>query len=494
MLEDAEAMQTGRSRSEPMLSLSRDEALSVLRRRGAVIVLFALLCGCIAYGLSLLLPQSFVANTQVFVDPRTIQALESTPGQGQADGNGEILFVESQSQIVSSQSVLSRVVASQHLDQDPEFNGAASGGPFADFAIRGTQEAAPEPDTATRAAVAALAERVTVRRPERTFVLDIAVRARTAEKAARLANAVAQAYFDEQSDAHVAMARRANKALTDRLDELRDRVRQAEHRAQDFRRDHGLIGTRTQLISEQQLTDATTQLAQARSRVVQARSRLDEVRHLGSSALGADSPEAVLSPTITLLRGQQADAKRRLDNAMAQFGPRHPAVHDARSEMGGIDRAIAAELQRIAQSAKVEFQRATATEAAQRAIVDQLSSEASTATAAIVQLGEYEREIDVDKNLLNTFLSRAGETSELAEVNTSNARVISTAQPPRSRSFPPRGAIFLLLGFFGGLGLGTLLALWTASALARHAVPVGFDSDRPRGSPTRSRRTLDRTA
>lgn len=494
MFEDAEAMHTGRPRSEPILSMSRDEVVSVLRRRGPVIVLFALLCACIAYGLSLLLPQSFVASTQIFVDPRTIQALDSTQGQNQADGNGEILFVESQSQIVSSQSVLSRVVASQHLDQDPEFNGAASGGPFADFVIRGTHEAVPEHDTATRAAVAALADRLTVRRPERTFVIDIAVRARTAEKAARLANALAQAYFDEQSDAHVMMARRANKALTDRLDELRDRVRQAEQRAQDFRRAHGLIGTRTQLISEQQLTDATTQLAQARSRLVQARSRMNGVRNFGSPGVGDDSPEAVVSSTITLLRGQQAEAKRKLDNATAQFGPLHPAVHDARSEMDGINKAIAAELQRIAQSAKVDLQRATAAEAAQRKIADQLSSEASNATAAIVQLGEYEREIDVDKNLLNTFLSRAGETSELAEVSTSNARVISVAQPPRTRSSPPRGAIFLLLGFVGGLALGTLLALWTAGALARGAVRRHVEHDSSRTSAARSRRTMDRTA
>jgi uncharacterized protein involved in exopolysaccharide biosynthesis len=316
------------------------------------------------------------------------------------------------------------------------------------------------PELAERTALAALADRVTVRRPERTFVLDIAVRARTADKAAQLANAVAQAYFDEQSDAHTQMARRANKSLTDRLDELRGRVRNSEERADVFRRDHGLVGTRTQLVSEQQLTDANTQLAQARSRVIAAQSRIDEIRQIGAKANqpGA-SPEALVSPTITLLRGQQAEAKRRLDKALGQLGPRHPEVRDARAEVEGLDRAVTAELARIAQAARVELQRATATEAAQRKVVDDLSGQATSASSAFTQLGEIEREVDVNKNLLNTFLNRARETSELEQMNTNTARLISTAQPPSSRTFPPRGSVFAMLGLFAGLALGSGIAL-----------------------------------
>ena len=305
-----------------------------------------------------------MADAQIFVDPRSIQALDTNPSQ--PDANAEVLFVESQAQIISSESVLSRVVAANRLADDPEFAGAASqgGGLFAHFGLR-SDPAPADFSLAERNALTALADRVTVRRPERTFVLDVAVRTRTAEKAARLANAVAQAYFDEQSDAHSRMARRANKSLTDRLDELRERVRNSEERAGAFRRDHGLVGTRTQLVSEQQLTDANTQLAQVRSRVIAAQSRIDEIRRAGTpDAMPGTSPEALLSPTITLLRGQQSDARRRLDKALGQLGPLHPEVRDARAEVEGLNHAITAELARIAQAARIELQRATTTEAA----------------------------------------------------------------------------------------------------------------------------------
>ncbi len=465
MIEDGPTSRSGRPRFQTLATLNVEDALATVRRHAVLIASLGLLGGVAAYGTSFLIPASYVADAQIFVDPRSIQALDTQTTQ--PDANAEVLFVESQAQIITSESVLSRVVAADKLAADPEFNRAAIQGGDPGLGARlaerlglRTADPAPVPELAERTALAALADRVTVRRPERTFVLDIAVRARTADKAAQLANAVAQAYFDEQSDAHTQMARRANKSLTDRLDELRGRVRNSEERADVFRRDHGLVGTRTQLVSEQQLTDANTQLAQARSRVIAAQSRIDEIRQIGAKANqpGA-SPEALVSPTITLLRGQQAEAKRRLDKALGQLGPRHPEVRDARAEVEGLDRAVTAELARIAQAARVELQRATATEAAQRKVVDDLSGQATSASSAFTQLGEIEREVDVNKNLLNTFLNRARETSELEQMNTNTARLISTAQPPSSRTFPPRGSVFAMLGLFAGLALGSGIAL-----------------------------------
>ncbi len=447
MIEDATVVRTSRLKLQALAGLSVEDAQATLRRRWPVVAGAALLGAACLYGASALIPPSYVASAEIFVDPRTIQPLNSPPGQAE-DSNVEIIFVESQAHIIGSQSVLSRVVDSEKLNEDPDFTAGS----------------------ADRSALATLEDRVTVRRPERTFVLEISVKASTAAKAARLANAVAQAYFDEQAAAHAAAARRANQALTDRLDELRDRLHRAEERADAFRRSHGLVGTRTQLVSEQQLTDANTQLAQARSRVIAAQSRLDEVKRLTLPAGPSDtSPEAMMSPTITLLRGQQADAKRRLDKLLAELGPMHPSVRDAQFEVDGANRAVAGELARISESAKVDFARAKATETAQQKVVDDLSARSADASSAITELGEFDREVDVNKNLLNTFLSRARETSEIEQLDTGTARLISTAQPPRSRSFPPRGSLFAAFGFLLGLAAGLLLVL--IGEVRRTAVP-----------------------
>ena len=139
------------------------------------------------------------------------------------------------------------------------------------------------------------------------------------------------------------------------------------------------------------------------------------------------------------------------------------------------------ELGRIAQAARADLDRARSAEAAQRRLVDDLSRQTSDAGQAFVQLRELQREVDVNRNLLQAFLARSRETSELERVDTNNARIITVAQPPRDRVFPPRGVIMAVAGLVLGGGLGVGLALLAAllrggsgpaPALRRAAEPV----------------------
>ncbi|WP_232630412.1 GumC family protein [Methylobacterium sp. Leaf118] len=434
------------------------EVASWLLQRWSLIAVASCLCAFLTYGASLLVPPSFVATTTLFIDSRGIQPLAGAAGQPPSgDNNFEVSFIESQARIVTSRSVLSRVVAAQGLADDPASGaGTTLADRFKDF-IGAAPAEPPSAESRRLKALQALADRVTVKRPERTFIMEVSVRASTPETAARLANAVAQAYLDEQTTAHASKARRANDALTSRLDELRNRLRQSQARAQAYREKHGLVGTRTQLSSEQQLTEANAQLAQARQQRVQSRAHLDGLsRAEGGQGSEGVSPEAVTSLTISQLRSKQADAKRQLDSALTQFGARHPAVRDARDQLASIDRSLQAELVRIRQAAQREYQRASAAERASQAIVDRLSNEATDTSSALSELAQLQQEVDVNKNLLNTFLSRSREMGEIEQLDTSTARIISTAEPPLQRAFPPRGIVFLVLG--GALGFWLAVA------------------------------------
>ena len=429
------------------------------------ILILAFACAAAAYAASRMMTPRFMATAQIFIDPRGLQVFDNELTPRQQDSNTAINFVESQARIVTSQSVLSRVVDSERLTEDPEFNG--KGGASWAVALldrlgmaRGGEESL---ESRERQALNSLYDRVIVRRPERTFVIEVTVRAADPDKAARLANAVSHAYIDSQTAARADAARRATQSLTNRLDELRARVRSAEERAESFRRQNGLVGTRTQLVSEQQLTDANTQLGQAQARVAEAQARHEQIQiSLRSTSQAGALPEAVMSPTIAALRGQQAEARRRLADAQTEFGPRHPTVRNGQAQVTDLDRAIADELGRIAQAARADLDRARAAEATQRRTVEQLTAQASSAGQAFVQLRELQREVDVNRNLLNTFLSRSRETSELERVDTSNARIITVAQPPRDRVFPPRGVVMAAAGFIVGAGLGIGLAILLA--------------------------------
>ncbi|MBL8569687.1 MAG: GumC family protein [Phreatobacter sp.] len=461
--------------------------IAEVARRWILIAVLGLVGSGMAYMASRMIAPRFMSTAQIFVDPRGLQVFDNELTPRQQDSNTAINFVESQARIVTSQSVLARVIDGERLTEDPEFNGQGGASWAANLLgslglRRGGEESLQARE---RLALNALYDRVIVRRPERTFVIEVTVRAGDPDKAARLANAVAHAYIDSQTEARSETARRATQALTNRLDELRSRVRTAEERAEDFRRRNGLVGTRTQLVSEQQLTDANTQLAQAQARAGEALARNEQIqRALRSNGAASALPEAVISPTIAALRGQQAEARRRLADASTEYGPRHPTVRNAQAQVSDLDRAITEELARIAQSARADLDRARAAETSQRRAVDQLITQASDAGQAFVQLRELQREVDVNRNLLNAFLARSRETSELERLDTNNARIITVAQPPRDRVFPPRGVVLAMAGFIGGAGLGVGIALLLAllkagfgvtpagSSFVRHQPPV----------------------
>ena len=87
------------------------------------IVVLAIIGGILAYGASRIMTPRFVSTAQIFVDPRGLQVFDNELTPRQQDSNTAINFVESQARIVTSQSVLSRVIDSERLTEDPEFNG-----------------------------------------------------------------------------------------------------------------------------------------------------------------------------------------------------------------------------------------------------------------------------------------------------------------------------------------------------------------------------------
>ena len=78
-----------------------------------------------------------------------------------------------------------------------------------------------------------------------------------------------------------------------------------------------------------------------------------------------------------------------------------------------------------------------------------------------VDYSTLENELDVNKGLLASLVSRMRETSMNASIEFQNARVLDKAVRPRKASSPVV-ALNLALGAVGGLGLGLALAFMVA--------------------------------
>jgi uncharacterized protein involved in exopolysaccharide biosynthesis len=75
-----------------------------------------------------------------------------------------------------------------------------------------------------------------------------------------------------------------------------------------------------------------------------------------------------------------------------------------------------------------------------------------------VKLDELERDARTKAALYDSFLKRAGETSERQQINLTNVRVVSRPQLPERRSWPPPTVLLGAAGGAAGLVLGLFLA------------------------------------
>ncbi|MGL4729543.1 MAG: GumC family protein, partial [Bosea sp. (in: a-proteobacteria)] len=441
--------------------LSLFQLIGAIFRCKLLIVLGALIGAALAVVIALTIPQRFISTAQILIDPRDLRVLQNEVTPGGILNDSTTAYLESQARVIASDKIKIRVIEQEKLTEDPEFGADSETENPITQALRnlvGAQKPQRTGDAVVMA-LEAMDKRIWVKRNERTFVIDIGVATRDAKKSARIANALAAIYFKDQLEVRSSATQRASTTLTSRLAELRDRVRDAEEKVQQFKTANDIASVGNRSVNEEQMTQASALLAGTRNRVADSKARFDQLAQLSPARLETGSlPEAVASNTITALRAQLGAAQAREAELVTLLGPSHPQMISARSQVRDSRRQIAEELARIVQAAKLDYERAIA---AERSLVQRfgdLKRDSFATNQASVQLRELEREADANRSVYQAFLQRAREASELVGIDASNARVISDAMPATRPTGISRRLI-VLGGALAGGALGLLVGL-----------------------------------
>lgn len=459
------ASEAPQRKSEPSFSVL--ELANLLWRRKVAIASAALIGACLAVAIGKSLTPRYTATAQLYVDPRELQLVDRELTPRAQDVSGMSMLVESQARLITSNSVLLHVIQQAGLDKDPEFGGDGGGKTLASSLIGliGLQLRAPsaaETKEVQLAALDALNKHITIRKTDKSFIVDIEVWSTDPAKAAMLANALTSAYLTESRNSQALAARRATSELSGRLKELRERLRNAETALATYKAQNNFVGTQDSLISDQQLSSSNQRLSAARAATMDAQARLDQIEANKRTATDAGAiPEALQSPTIANLRAQYADARKKYAEQTAELGPRHPALRQTEKQVDDLKRTINEEIERFALSAKNDLTRARDYEASLNRALEAQKRQSVQLSQAAVRLRELEREADASRDVYQSFLKRSRETEEQETLNTSAARVIGEATLPQRRSFPPGMSLFAMIGFiFGGLAA----ACWFVAA------------------------------
>lgn len=435
----------------------------VLWHRRAWIFATAAILAALTLLYCLLTPSIYTAKAQILIDPRDRQVVSNETNPGTVAADSGITQAESQVSIVQSTDVLQRAIAATNLTTDPEFDRLGLLGHFTGFLREIVGKPPLTAGEAEERTLSALRRNLTVSRADKVLVIDVGVKARDPNKAAQLANAIADAYLADQAAARARSVRKLSDELSGNLAAQRKRVQDAADAVERYRAKHDLVVATGQLVSEQQLAEVNRQRTEAQNRAALLKARIDQINRQRTAGAPADAiPEVMQSTVISRLRAQEGTLVQSEANLESQLGPRHPALAAVRDQLRDVRGLIDAQLQRIARSAQADYNAAAANAQALSLKLESLKKETLSTDQASIRLRELQRDLDAVRTVYSGYLVRAQEARQQANVDSTNARVITRALPPLQRSWPP--TILLLIGaLIAGLGLGAGMALLVES-------------------------------
>lgn len=435
------------------LPLDVREVFDFFLRRWKLVCGIAVITFTLFMAAAYTLPTTYTGVSQILLDA-PIDYM--TPQDySNSDFSDNPTFIESQIAVLRSASLLQQVVDSQKLAEDPKI------GP---------------------GALIWLQNALGVSRVGLGNVIELDVGAYDPEKAASLANAIAQAYVADRIRSRYEGVQKASSWLSDRAAYLRAELSRSEQAVQKFRIDHNLVATQAGSLTDQQLSELNVALINARAELSEKRSQYQQVSKVQAAGGDIQSiPDVLQSVVINALRAQLSGVTRREADLKLKYGERHPEVLSAQAERRDIEGQIAAEVQRLIGNLKNEVDAAEAREASLARALDSVSNRSEIEGQVGVQLRDLERIAAANKELFETFLSRAKLTEEKSTLLNSGVRVITDASVPGAPSFPNR-PLFAALGvvfgiFFGGAG-AVLRELFASGFMAKKqieeelAVPV----------------------
>lgn len=457
--------------------LSLDQIRSVFRRHLSLILTVVIVGTGLAVLVGSKLTPKYTATAAVVIDRRDAQLLDVVDaGRGIAGDP----TVETEIELINARSLLGRVMADLGLLDDPEFRPQVSEShanltvdlpeplstilsslPQSWLTAVGAAEEGLTPAEAAdqRNVVAATLERfarqLEVVQAGGSNVIEINFTSRDPDKAARIANAVAEAYVSAQVERKRRAAGSAASWLADRLTEMQHEVQLAEQEAAEFRATQGLFnsGPGGGTLNDQKILDLNRQLVALRAQKRALEAKLNRARASDLDALTAE----LNAPLIATLRGEEATLLRQEAELAQTYGARHPTMINLRAEIAGVRDKIRLEVERGVRSLGDDLTALNSQEQIIAQDLEELKLEDAREGQAEVRLRELERQAEANRQLYETFLRRYKEAQEQEQIVAPDARIITAADTP-AMSVTPGPKVFGMVGFTLSLMFGSLLA------------------------------------
>jgi exopolysaccharide transport family protein len=375
--------------------------------------------------------------------------------------------VQNQVQILTSRALAERVIDKLDLADTPEFQGGKGGwkkymgwiSPISWLQGKGqTQIDTVAQDRKRDDLVNLFEKRLTVTPIGNSTAIKVSFASQDAAQAARIDNAIADAYVEDQLNAKFEATQKATHWLADRIQELSKQSQEAEAAVQAYRAANGMTETANGgSVVDQQMADISGQLVNARSDLAIKEATYSHVASLARQGRAADISQATSSPLISSLRNQEADLIRQEADLSSKYGARNPKMLELESQKANLEAKIGEEVGRVVQSVKNDVDIAAAHVASLEGSLHRSEGQSTQQNQLKVKLAALQSAATSAKTMYESFLAKFNQSQDQQGIQTPDARIISRADVPRTASYPDR---LLVTGIAipSGLLLGLIFA------------------------------------
>lgn len=302
-----------------------------------------------------------------------------------------------------------------------------------------------------------LRKAISVRQLGTSYVVQVSATTEDADLSAAISNALMEEYIAFLAEKRFKAAQRFVRWLENRVGELATILEKSERDVLEFRaKMEGEADSRSRL--EQQMRELTTRLVDQRAQLTEAEAMYSEFELTVKRAGLLSAADLLASNMILELRSELEQLRQRETMIVNAFGENTPKQEPLRRSLQNIEEQISTEVTREMERLKNRSEVLAVVVSSLEKSLSEMSTQVIAQSGKEIQLNQLERVAEANREVYREFLARFKETSELSNLETPDADVISYASPPTSASYP-RKKMALGLALFGGLFAGAAFVI-----------------------------------
>ena len=290
----------------------------------------------------------------------------------------------------------------------------------------------------------------------RSRVINIGYQSPLPEVAQKMANALTNAFLDDQRTSGSDSREIAASYLWKEARQLDAELREADAKIQAFRRTKGLMRGSLAPISSERLTSISQQLSVAETARAEAAARLQEIK-ANQSRGASDAPSVLSNRSIADLKQQLTVISAQYASQANVLGPRHPSLRALEQEQAAIKERLASEVSSIAVSAQKAYDANDLLVTSLKKQMEAVKAEVGSATSDEASIESMVRSTEIKRQQYTDLYKRASELETERRVLIGSTRLVSLAELPIKPFFPKK-----LPFLAAGATIGLLLAFAAA--------------------------------